>query len=199
MRWDIINYLVEQNKYKKYLEIGVQDYESNCRKINTEYKYAVDPAPRGFCNFIGTSDKFFEQHDINDKFDIVFIDGLHHSDQVVRDIENSLLVLSEGGSIVVHDCLPEAEYQQVYEDNGLEWTGDVWKAMVFIKSTRPDLDVRVVDQDWGCGIIKFGKQELLPYNKIEDLNWPIFKKYRNEILNVITLEEFFNIYSNEQD
>jgi hypothetical protein len=196
MRWDIINYLIEVNKYKKYLEIGVQDYESNCRKIKAEYKYAIDPAPRGKCDFVGTSDKFFSQHDIADKFDIIFIDGLHHSDQVVKDVENSLLVLSEGGAIVVHDCLPEAEYQQVYDDTGREWTGDVWKAIAYLKSTRPDLDIKVVDHDWGCGIIRFGKQELFPYNNIEDLNWSIFEKHRNELLNVISIDDFLNIYVN---
>jgi hypothetical protein len=198
MRWDIINYLAENNQYKRYLEIGVQDYYSNCDKIRVEYKYAVDPAPKNKCDFIGTSDEFFAQHDVNSKFDLIFIDGLHQSDQVLKDINNSLAVLSDGGTIVVHDCLPEAEYQQVREDNNREWTGDVWKAVAILKGTREDLDIKVVDHDWGCGIIRRGSQELNKYKTLEDLNWKIFEYSRNSLMGVISPEEFVNKYKNDK-
>jgi hypothetical protein len=198
MRWDIINYLAENNQYKRYLEIGVQDYYSNCDKIRVEYKYAVDPAPKNKCDFIGTSDEFFAQHDVNSKFDLIFIDGLHQSDQVLKDINNSLNVLSDGGTIVVHDCLPEAEYQQVREDNNREWTGDVWKAVAILKGTREDLDIKVVDHDWGCGIIRRGSQELNKYKTLEDLNWKIFEYSRNSLMGVISPEEFVNKYKNDK-
>jgi hypothetical protein len=198
MRWDIINYLADNNKYKTYLEIGVQDYYSNCDKIKVEYKYAVDPAPKNKCDFIGTSDEFFAQHDVNSKFDLIFIDGLHQSDQVLKDINNSLAVLSDGGTIVVHDCLPEAEYQQVREDNNREWTGDVWKAVAILKGTREDLDIKVVDHDWGCGIIRRGSQELNKYKTLEDLNWKIFEYSKNSLMGVISPEEFVNKYKNDK-
>jgi hypothetical protein len=198
MRWDVINYLVEQNNYKRYLEIGVQEYYSNCDKIKTEYKVAVDPAPRSKCDFIGTSDEYFESIDKDVKFDIVFIDGLHQSDQVIKDIENSLNHLSEAGSIVIHDCLPEAEYQQVREDNHREWTGDVWKAIAFLKGTREDLNIKVVDHDWGCGIIQKGSQELGKYKTVDELNWKIFESNRNSLMGVISYEEFLNNYKNDK-
>lgn len=198
MRWNIINYLIEQNRYKKYLEIGVQDYESNCAKIQASKKTAVDPFPRGKCDFIGTSDQFFAQHNPADKFDIIFIDGLHQSDQVLKDIDNSLDVLAEGGTIVVHDCLPEAEYQQVREDNNREWTGDVWKAVALLKGTRANLDIKVVDHDWGCGIIRVGKQNLTKYKTIEELNWSVFENERDTIMGVISYDEFTKLYANDK-
>ena len=49
------------------------------------------------------SDTFFEylkEHDPERKYDVVFIDGLHKSYQVKRDIENSLRVLSPNGYIL---------------------------------------------------------------------------------------------------
>jgi hypothetical protein len=198
MRWDVINYLVEQNNYKRYLEIGVQEYYLNCDKIKAEYKVAVDPAPKSKCDFIATSDEYFSSIDKDVMFDIVFIDGLHQSDQVLKDIHNSLNHLSEGGSIVVHDCLPEAEYQQVREDNHREWTGDVWKAVAMLKGTRNDLDIKVVDHDWGCGIIQKGSQELGKYKTVEELNWPIFESNRNTLMGVISEEEFLNYYKNDK-
>lgn len=196
MRWDIINYLVDKNNYKSYLEIGVQDYNSNCAKINVEHKVAVDPFPRGKCDFVGTSDKYFNSISEDTTFDIIFIDGLHHSDQVVKDIENSLKHLNTGGTIVVHDCLPETFDNQVRVDHGGEWTGDVWKAIVYLKGRRGDLDVKVVDHDWGCGIIQRGSQTLIEKLELEDIHWSLFEEKRNEILSVITEQEFLKIYDN---
>jgi hypothetical protein len=198
MRWDIINYLIDQNKYSRYLEIGVQDYYSNCDKIKVDYKFAVDPAPKNKCDYVGTSDEYFESLDKDAVFDIVFIDGLHQSDQVLKDIINSLNHLSEGGSIVVHDCLPQAEYQQVRDDNNREWTGDVWKTIAFLKGTREDLDIKVVDHDWGCGIIQRGEQELGHHKTIDSLDWLVFESNRNALMGVISPEEFLNKYKNDK-
>ena len=41
------------------------------------------------------------------KFDIIFIDGLHEYDQVKKDIVNSLKFIDEKGFILIHDLLPE--------------------------------------------------------------------------------------------
>jgi len=196
MRWDIINYLVEQNNYKRYLEVGVQDYYSNCDRIKAEYKYAVDPAPRNKCDFVGTSDAFFHQHDPANKFDIIFIDGLHHSDQVLRDVNHSLNVLEEGGTIVLHDCLPENEIEQRKSINDGPWTGDVWKTVVHLKGTRPDLEIRTVNLDWGCGIIRRGSQELIKKYEMEELTWSIYTSNKDELLGVISYNDFLNIYKN---
>jgi hypothetical protein len=194
MRWDIINYLIHNNAYKSYLEIGVQDHTSNFEKIQIPYKVSVDPNPIGECSFIGTSDAYFNFIEKDTIFDIVFIDGLHQSDQVLKDIQNSLDHLSDIGTIVVHDCLPQAEYQQVRDDNHREWTGDVWKAIAVIKGTIGDLNIKVVDHDWGCGIIQRGNQELGQYKTLEELNWTIFESNRNSLMGVISADEFLNLY-----
>jgi SAM-dependent methyltransferase len=196
MRWDILNYLVDKNKYKSYLEIGVQDYSSNCGKIIAEHKVAVDPFPRGKCDFVGTSDEYFDYISDDVKFDLIFIDGLHHSDQVVKDVEKSLKHLNEGGIIVVHDCLPENFSNQVRIDHGGEWTGDVWKAIVYLKGRREDLDIKVVDHDWGCGIIQRGSQKLIDKLELEEITWSLYEDKRDEILSVITEDQFLKLYDN---
>ena len=70
------------------------------------------------------------------KYDIIFIDGLHHDYQVIRDIENSLNHLSDNGVIVCHDCLPFSEVMQRQEECYGEWTGDVWKAIAKFRIER---------------------------------------------------------------
>lgn len=194
MRWDIINYLIDKNKYETYLEVGVQDYESNCARINASHKVAIDPAPRGKCDFVGTSDAYFGSISDDVMFDIIFIDGLHHSDQVLKDIDNSLKHLNPKGTIVVHDCLPESFHNQIRHDHGGEWTGDVWKAIVYLKGRRADLDIKVVNHDWGCGIIRRGSQDLIEKLELEEINWDLFMSRRDEILSVISEQEFLKLY-----
>jgi len=200
-RWDLINYLIEQNNYINYLEIGVND--ALCiRQIKALHKDGIDPFPGsevggGYypeINYPISSDKFFELikgHDI--KYDIIFIDGLHHSDQVDKDIANSLNHLTPNGTIVLHDCNPpEYEIQLVPRQTGI-WNGDVWKSIVKLRCTDPNLSINVVDTDWGVGIVQFGKQEL--YNKItleNCLDYFYFDQHRDELLNILSIDEFYN-------
>ena len=76
-----------------------------------------------------TSDDYFSNHD--EKFDIIFIDGLHEGQQVKRDIENSLNVLNKNGHILLHDMNPPTAFhaRENYEVNGNypSWNGTSWE------------------------------------------------------------------------
>jgi hypothetical protein len=101
-----------------------------------------------------TSDQFFAQN--AEKFDLVFIDGLHWSEQVIRDIMGSLVCLNNGGIIVLHDCNPQTAFAEAYPPvPGYigDWNGDVWKAIVHFRQI-PIVDTIVGDFDHGCGIIR---------------------------------------------
>ena len=84
VRCSVINRLIQENDYKKYLEIGVFD-SHNFNNVEIQYKVGVDPGTEGFNNvtFPMTSDEFFDLTD--DKFDIIFCDGLHYSEQTYKD------------------------------------------------------------------------------------------------------------------
>ncbi len=73
------------------------------------------------------------------------------------------------------------------------WTGDCWKAWVRFRMERSDLDMKVVDTDYGLGIIQEGKQKPLPY--IYDLDWNGLVANRAEWLNLVSCEEFLEIIS----
>ena len=119
----------------------------------------VDPVSGG--NVRKTSDIFFKEN--VDKFDIVFIDGLHTYEQVKKDIINSVECLNENGIVLVHDCLPDTMAKQAVPRYKMLWNGDVWKAIVECR-TNKDLDVYTCYADYGIGvIIKRPNRNLLDY------------------------------------
>lgn len=199
-RTNIIQYLVTKYNLKSYLEIGVRD-GINYNKINVNYKVGVDPEPTDDCREqieIMTSDEYFKKiKNSNIKFDIIFIDGLHLDYQVDLDLKNSIDHLSENGFIIMHDCNPPTKFHQRenYELKNKKtpfWNGTVWKSYIKLRMNNPNLKMRVVDCDWGIGIIQKGKQTLLhkKYNlKFEDL-----KSYRENMLNLISVYEFLCLY-----
>ena len=188
-RTHIINFLINKNSYASYLEIGVFKGQ-NFNKIKCKRKVGVDP--EGVATFKGTSDEFFAVN--KDFFDIIFIDGLHLEEQVDRDINNSLNNLSSGGTIVLHDCLPMSEEHQrdVYGSSGL-WAGTVWKSIAKKRMNDPYLEIKVVDTDYGCGIIRKSKDIHKLYPKT-NINYSLYDKYKKDLLNIITVKEFINFY-----
>lgn len=177
----IIQHLINKNGYKSYLEIGVE-YGQTFNKILCLKKVGIEPNVAGWLEM--ASDEFFAQN--KDIFDIIFIDGLHEKEQAERDIENSIKILSPGGAIVVHDCNPASEAMQKVPREQLEWTGDVWKAFVKFRND-PDLEMYVVDTDYGCGVIKKGAQE--PLN-VEEMTYEKLSQNKKKWLNLISVDEF---------
>jgi SAM-dependent methyltransferase len=111
-------------------------------------KTAVDPNRP--TTFQMTSDQFFAAN--KQAFDIIFIDGLHYANQVLRDIQNALRSLKTGGVVVCHDLNPQSEEMQKVPRTQMEWTGDCWRAWVQFRSQCP-YEMYVLDCDYGVGII----------------------------------------------
>jgi len=185
-RWDMIEYLIKKNNYKKYLEIGC-DQNQLFSRINIQNKVGVDPASGG--NVRETSDNFFEKN--KDMFDIVFIDGLHIYEQVKKDILNSIKYLNDEGVILIHDCLPDSMAKQAVPRYKLQWNGDVWKAIVDLRRNT-DLEIFTCEIDQGIGIIKKNKNtSILKIDKpIEKLKFEDYYENYKNYMRIISLEEF---------
>jgi SAM-dependent methyltransferase len=156
LRTDIIQSFITKRNYKSYLEIGT--YRNvNFDKITIDNKVSIDPDPEAKATYQMTSDEFFAVN--QDKFDIVFIDGLHEHNQVYKDIQNSLKFLNPNGVIILHDCMPKNEKMQLWDNKSHqfeEWTGDTWKA--YYKALNEiNYKVYVLDTDYGCGVIDTSK------------------------------------------
>ena len=199
-RAEIVNRLLtragQPGQTRKYLEIGL--FDGWCfPQINAGYKISVDPEKNSeYLTHEMTSDEFFEQN--TDKFDVIFIDGLHHSDQVYKDIMNSLNVLTPKGFIVCHDINPPNEERQIIPMKEWPWNGDCWKAWVKIRNEERNLKMFVVDTDEGVGVITRGQQELLRI-KLSDkigygLKYKDLEENRNHYLNLIRVNDFERAY-----
>jgi hypothetical protein len=197
-----------------YLEIGVERGWAFVR-ISADEKIAVDPAfklsararrladakARATHYFQTTSDAFFvnksaflEQRGI----DVALIDGLHTYGQVVRDVENTLRYLRDDGVIILHDCNParasvacpvtsKADFRAHNHWWRIGWSGAVWKAIVYLRSTRHDLRVAVLKCDFGVGVVRKGLSESqLSYSaaQIEALNYADLAADRERLLNL---------------
>ena len=189
-RWDLIEYLIKKNSYTNYLEIGC-DKDQLFSKVKIQNKIGVDPFSGG--NVRKTSDSFFLEN--HQKFDIVFIDGLHIYSQVKKDILNSVKCLKPNGIVLVHDCMPDSIGKQAVPRYKMQWNGDVWKAIVDLRQ-KDNLEIFTCEIDQGIGIISNKKNSSIlkldiPINKIK------FKDYYynyKEYMRVINLEEFKEIF-----
>jgi SAM-dependent methyltransferase len=175
-RLDLITLAIQKTNAVDYLEIGC-DKNQIFNNIHVENKTGVDPARGG--NIRITSDEFFRNN--RQKFDVVFVDGLHYYDQVARDVENSLKYLKKNGIIIIHDMLPKKELHAevpIPTPFRKPWLGDVWR-LGFDLMARSDIVFKIVKIDSGCGILWRGKQ--LP-KKLNAVNsWNFYEENYNEL------------------
>ncbi|MCA8991920.1 MAG: class I SAM-dependent methyltransferase [Planctomycetaceae bacterium] len=185
---ELINLLIDRFKYDSYLEIGCAGNRT-FSKIDVPDKVGVDPHKGGTLRT--TSDAFFQEN--RRKFDLVFIDGLHHREQVMRDIQNAVNCLTPRGTILVHDCLPKTERHQLRKKQRGSWTGDVWKAIVDLRR-QDDLDICVFDGCWGMGAIKV-RRNAAPFEEDIPLNWETFLSSRDDMLRVVNWQRYWDFLS----
>ncbi len=189
LRFDIINKIISKRNYTSYLEIGCFKNET-FNKINIKKKIGVDPVSGG--NLRMTSDHFFKEN--KEKFDLIFIDGLHVYEQVIKDIFNSINILKENGIILVHDCLPRKLWYQTPTRMSDTWNGDVWKAIVECR-TLEYIDTYTCLADEGIGVIKVQKNNNLLKLKLSNFKNLKYKEYylnRESLMNIISVEKLID-------
>ena len=211
---NLMQCLVKRLKAKTYLEIGVNTGKCFLR-LKVRRKIGVDPmfiisfkrkvfsCLTNYLNLFNeyyqmTSDVFYRSRAksvLRGKVDVVLVDGLHTYKQALNDILNSLDYLSDGGVIIVDDCNPSSElmasqfnsYDDYVRSHLRQWCGDVWKAIVYLRSRRNDLRIFVLDCETGIGIITRGQPEsMLNYSDsdIEALTYKNLLSQRSDLLNL---------------
>jgi hypothetical protein len=159
-----INALARQLGTRRYLEIGVDSGET-FRDVEICERTGVDPAfafdtnelADEFIRFVPwTSDAFFAAEPQFPPYDLIFIDGLHTFEQVVRDFSNVLLRMHRHSVMLIDDTLPNDVYSAIPNlaatiryrraagiDNS-SWHGDVFKTVFYIHDFWPSLNYRTI-------------------------------------------------------
>ena len=149
-----------------YLEIGVSKGRSMALANSSTRVVGVDPAFQIDAEisaearlFPIPSDDFFARYNLfeelrHDQLDIVFIDGLHLFEQVLKDFVNVEKYANKNTVVLIHDCFPVSELTAERNRTTNFWTGDTWKIIPCLRRERPDLNVNVIPcRPSGLGII----------------------------------------------
>ena len=172
-----------------------------------KYRLFLSNLPWNLFNEVYTerADEFFEKRAPKvlprSGVDVVLIDGDHSYEQTLRDVNHCLKYLNANGVIIMHDCSPVSEIsatpakdiqsateilKPIPEWKG-EWSGDTWRAIVTLRSTRKDLHIFVLNCDCGLGIItKCTPESMLEFSEEEimKLTYQDLDKDRARLLNL---------------
>ena len=169
----------------KYLEIGVETgYTFN--NVHFTDKTGVDPSPCFSSEnlVLKTSDDYFENLDKECLFDVVFIDGMHQVEYVLKDINNSIEHININGLILLDDIIPlnfdeqlKVPIKHTY-DNGIlktliPWTGDVWKVLYYILRTfseKIEFNYFYNPNYRGVCVLKIIEKFVIPESDIKQIN-----------------------------
>lgn len=186
---DLLNLIATTIRAKSYLEIGVFNPDHNFNKIKVPLKLSIDPDPKAKASLCATSDAYFEANKGQHKYDLIFIDGLHHAEQVKKDLLNAWQHLNDNGVIVLHDCNPPTEATTcVPRGSQREWCGDVYRLAASILHPSKF----TVDFDYGCTVIRSSGDpaEVLTVDEITlGISWEQFDTNRDKLLNLVSVEE----------
>lgn len=182
-RVDVVKFCIENLGFSSYLEIGCKD-NFTFNQVDVKRKVGVDPDQGGTVR--DYSDSFFSKN--TEKFDIIFIDGDHRCRQALRDISNSLDIISDNGIVVAHDCNPWRKEDESTENIRC---GDAWKAFVHFRQFD-NLDCVVGDFDFGVGLLRKRQNRnpvTLGDRVFSDLSWEDLVKNRDAWMNLSDSED----------
>jgi Methyltransferase domain len=181
-----IHYTLKPNYY---LEIGISSGASLALALENSYAVGVDPKIavifplRAWTKlYQSTSDQFFDKY-YGDLFDLIFIDGLHTFDAVVKDFCHAEELCSPSTVMLIHDTIPlfkeTSQPPSENEDTPSFWTGDVWKLIPALIKGRPDLKIFTIPcLPSGITVIqgfseepKGLSQEIIQEFKSKDFEW----------------------------
>jgi len=140
-----------------YLEIGVNTGASFTLAGASRLAIGVDPQPClsypqpvGTQLFTTTSDDFFASGALREvlggrHLDLVFIDGMHWFECVLRDLINTERYCDPRSLVILHDILPPSEESAGRTMLPGPWVGDCWKAVPCLLETRPELRMSIVE------------------------------------------------------
>jgi hypothetical protein len=176
-----------------YLEIGVSE-GATFHNVTAAQKVAVDPRFRFDVSAVEknnpeasyhpvTSDEYFGSIiEETEKFDVIYIDGLHTFDQTLRDFANSIAHLATGGIIVIDDVLPSSYFASIRDLDVLyklrsaqvapdgAWMGDVYRLVYFIQNFYQSFSYRTIKDNHGQLVVWNKSRPSVPQATVETIS-----------------------------
>lgn len=174
-RREVVQAFLDLFEAPAYLEVGVFQGET-FSPLRAARKVAVDPSfPPGVAERLerepatevhrAPSDAYFGGLCRSDRFDVIYLDGLHTFEQTLRDLLNAVLLLRHPGVIVVDDVLPDSyaaslremrragQLRQRHPSANGNWMGDVYRLVFFVDSFLQQFRYRMVADNHGQLVI----------------------------------------------
>ncbi len=138
--YEIIQHLASWIKPVNYLEIGVRHgtvYNLVSQYCNTCYLVDLNfldiEYTENTIKYEMSSDNFFMSIDPSINFDLIFIDGDHSKEQVLKDFINIKDRVVDDGFVILHDTYPCDERMELPE-----YSNNAWESILYIKQNFRD-------------------------------------------------------------
>lgn len=218
MNWDktdIIKYLSKLRDYRAYLEICTPTTGNQFAKID-QSRFDVCHrlmyrCPEGFTDGLNIefrapdldiSQCIADIHCSGFRYDIMLVDSWHEYESSFRDMQVALSLLTDTGSIVIHDCNPTTEdiISPMFVPGS--WCGVTFIAYLDFVAKNDGLEYRTIDTDFGCGVIqrsRNGSDTKRPFVFRDSWNsvrsdphtaFQFMQKYRYTLLNLVSVDQF---------
>ncbi len=191
-RATVVQELLSLYAAPSYLEIGVSE-GATFHSVQARRKVAVDPkfvfdvaaarATRPEVEYHEvTSDEYFGRiKGPSERFELIFLDGLHTFEQTLRDFTNAIECLAPNGVIVIDDVMPDSYFAGISDvtvfrtlrsqqiAKSASWMGDVYRLMFFIESFFQQFSYRTVEENHGQAIVWRGRRPSVAERSVESV------------------------------
>ncbi|SDC06877.1 Methyltransferase domain-containing protein [Sphingomonas sp. YR710] len=205
-RVSVIQSLVDCFDRPNYLEVGVED-GFTFHTIKAARKIAVDPVFRFEMpttpitdsleyHQIPSDDYFGARKATDPKFDVIFLDGLHTFEQILRDTLNAVESLAPNGVIVIDDVWPTSyaaslpstddmlRVREASPDGSVAWMGDVYRVVMFIDTFLQPFRFACTDKDPWQMVMWRGPRPAVEQRQVSDiaeLSYAELLKHKSEM------------------
>lgn len=216
-RAEVVQGILSLFESPRYLEVGVNKGET-FHKVSAHEKVAVDPkflfdldiarTQQGSATYHEvTSDEYFGSLvSSQERFDVIYLDGLHTSEQTLRDFINAMTFLRDDGIIIIDDVRPPSyvasipdrrTFNRVREYVGSaskSWMGDVFRLVYFIETFAQQFSYRIVSDNHGQAIVWKSARRTVPRRTISEVGCKKFEDMVTEhtAFPLLPFEEILN-------
>ena len=202
LRADVLAGFLSLHKNANYLEIGVDTgvtfHALQCvRKIAVDphFKFKAPASTEAVAYHEVPSDEYFGGlvRD-GERFQVIYIDGLHTMEQTLRDLLNAIEYLAEDGVIVIDDVVPssysaslpsldDVEFVRTVmpSETDMSYMGDVYRVVFFVQTFMQSWSYATIAENHGQLVMWRQKRLTVPDQTVEAVSRldlvTMFRKY----------------------